>query len=336
MLSLEKLIEIVLGIVITAIITSVFLYCKKKIKKKIKFVAPEIFQEKNEKISFDEKDVVIINDIYKGKVLIEGGYEFEPEIEDLGIIEINKEFSLKANGYAEDFKKLNIPNDPHAIIVNKYDSTISPVTIEIKKTAYSNLKSWRESCDRKEWPKILSASSLIIDPVQEKIVLHFRSHNSATFPNHLHTIGGAYWPSWEGRDGDRGSIRNTAIREAFEEINAPIIIKKNTPLCLLYEVETNFLQFVYLGCAVHESEYIKNNAEGRVKLVGFNELEKTFKGSLKIVPTCEVAILLWLSIGAPGIADDSDFSGKSARRLFQELISYKKSKLKQLEEIVAV
>ncbi|AVP58073.1 hypothetical protein C7H73_10630 [Pulveribacter suum] len=123
----------------------------------------------------------------------------------------------------------------------------------------------------------------------------------------------------EGRDGDRGSVRNTALRETLEELNTAIAIRKETPLCLLQEVQTGFVQFVYLGCELFDSEYLKSNAEGKFTCVSFVNLADVLKGERRLVPTGEAAILMWLAMGAPGVDPDTRFSGRRPRQLFADI-----------------
>lgn len=313
MLSLEKLTDPIIGLAVS----SAVLWLIQKIRKKAKRMA--LLPADEQTYTLAPEDLQRINQRYQGQVIANGPYFHEPQIEETGPWQLDAEQQASSENYRQHFRQNNIPNDPHAAVAHAMTVHDDPVALQVLTLDYGALKALRERLPQTDWPKVLSASVLIIDPVGEKLILHRRSAKSATYPNYLHTIGGAYWPAMDGRDGDRQSIRNTAIRETLEEINTPVVIKKQTPLCLLEEVQTGFVQFIYLGCTVYDTDYLKSNAEGKFTTVAFNKIAETLKKQNNMVPTGEAAILLWLAMGAPGTEQGTRLGSYKPRQLFLEV-----------------
>lgn len=303
------------------IATSIFIWLLKIIFERAKRFLPKgFYQPKIRLHSISKEDLDRINKIYKNLVRAYGPYTNQPIINENGHWQLTPTQEAIAQQFYHFFKENNIPNDPHAAIVDALNPQDDPVVLNVKIMDYSTLKALRSESNATQWPHILSASALIVDSKNETIILHRRSEKSATYANYLHTIGGAYWPAMNGRDGDRASVLRTAQREALEEISTYLTIHKTTPLFLLEELETNFVQFVFLGCPPNDTCTLQSNAEGSFSTIKFNALKDLLLSQKqKIVPTGEAALLLWLAMGAPGTDENTKFSGDSPLQLFLKI-----------------
>ncbi len=117
---------------------------------------------------------------------------------------------------------------------------------------------------------ILSATSLLISSEAEEIILHRRSPDVSTYPNHLHTIGGGYLPN---PNGDK-TLKDTAVREIFEETNIKVEIDRDINVLVSQELSTGFIQFVYLGVDIpkRELEGISHSLEGEIERYKFKNI----------------------------------------------------------------
>lgn len=326
MITIEKTIDAVYGVIVTGFIGFAGRLIYNKIKKIDAINKPleKIYLDTDESKYIEEiskENLEKINKIFSNQVKITGPYLNEPEIIVNGYFdEIDDAVRIKIKNYEQVFSKRNTPNDLHAIIVKEINHEDDPIRLETKIADYAMVRAIREDKPSHLWPKILSGSALVFDNQTGHLVLHRRSDNSATYKGHLHTIGGAFWPRTTTRDGDKNSIRNTVQREVFEEINTNIEIKKNTPLFLIEEINTGFIQFLYVGCNVIDSDRLEGNAEGTYTKRSFQKIEELLNGSEKIVPSGEAAIFLWLAMGANGLGKESNFRGKKSKEIFEKVV----------------
>lgn len=232
----------------------------------------------------------------------------------------------------EDLRS-NLPlNEEHAIFVGS--DLFNGVNLSCEICDFAYIKAMRtlykESADLQERkrgnPEILSAGAVLVCAKERKILVHKRSPRSATYPDRLHILAGAYKPLVPRGNfdspGDRESLEYTMIREVFEE--SSIIVRRypiKEPVCVARELDTGFVQFVYLGVRVTASDYEKAeaNSEGQVVSIAFNDLEEMLRQPENWVPTGRAHILMWLALGAPGAGFFAKFGGKSAKALFEEL-----------------
>lgn len=326
MITIEKTFDAIFGVLVTGCVGFVGRLIYNKIKRIDAINKPleKIYLDTDEEKYLEEiskENLEKINKIFQAQVKITGPYLNEPTIISNGYFdEINDEIKIKVKDYEKIFSERNTPNDLHAIIANKINHQDDPISLETEITDYAMVRAIREGKPSHLWPKILSGSALVFDKKTGHLILHRRSNKSATYKEHLHTIGGAFWPRTATRDGDKNSIRNTVQREVYEEINTNIEIKKDTPLFLIEEINTGFIQFLYVGCNVIDSDRLEGNAEGTYTKRSFQKIEELLSGDEKIVPSGEAAIFLWLAMGANGLGKESNFRGKKSKEIFEKVV----------------
>ena len=173
-------------------------------------------------------------------------------------------------------------------------------------------------------PAVISAGAVLICPEARSLIVHRRSSTSATYPNALHILGGAYKPSVQYKNiddpGDRSSLEFTMIREVFEE-SGLIVRRYDEPVCVAEEIDTGFIQYVYLGVRVTAAQFgqLSQNSEGDLVKVSFDELPKLLSKTPQWVPTGRAQILMWLGLGAPGGGWNAKFDGQTAEEAFKSL-----------------
>jgi hypothetical protein len=139
-------------------------------------------------------------------------------------------------------------------------------------------------------------------------------------PGSLHTIGGAYSPPHiDGHEGDRTSLRRTAVREAGEESDAAFALDR-IPMVVFRELQTGFIQLAYLGVNIsaEEKRNLKPNREGTLVYVSFDELPHVLRHERNWYPSGKAAILSWLALGAPNAGWLGSFGGLKPTKLFSQ------------------
>lgn len=212
-------------------------------------------------------------------------------------------------------------NEMHALAPTWNGTEVD--TIRAKTCDFADVKALRELPADKlvSRPPVLSAGAVVVCPTERYLLLHQRSATSDTKPNLLHILGGAYKPPIQHRDidnpGDRFSLEFTMLREVFEE-SGLIVRRYDEPVCVAQELDTGFIQYVYLGVRITsaQSAQLSQNSEGDLERVPFDELKKQLADKERWVPTGRAQILMWLGLGAPGAGWRPRFDGKTATELF--------------------
>lgn len=233
--------------------------------------------------------------------------------------------SVQASELAAVKRPKLILNELHAI-AERWNGDEAP---EVRANAvdFADVLALRELAGQaSEMPHVLSSGAVLICPSKRFILLHRRSSNSATYPNSLHILGGAFKPS-EDRGvidvpGDRQSLEFTMIREVFEE-SGLIVRGYQEPICVATEVDTGFIQFVYLGVRITETQAaeLSANAEGDLVTLSFDNLVTRLSDATSWVPTGRAQVLMWLGLGAPGAGWSPRFGNMSATEAFAAVVS---------------
>jgi 8-oxo-dGTP pyrophosphatase MutT (NUDIX family) len=216
-------------------------------------------------------------------------------------------------------------NERHAI-AESWDGT-NVDTIRTKTCDFADLLALREYSkkENKLPPKVLSSGAVVICPSMRCILLHRRSDSSATYPNALHILGGAFKPpekyKFIDNPGDRMSLEFTMVREVFEE-SGLIVRRYQEPICVMQELDTGFIQYVHLGVRVTKEQFhqLSQNSEGDLIRLPYDELSKTLMNEQDWVPTGRAQILMWLGLGAPGAGWHAKFDKMSAKEVFGALV----------------
>ena len=176
-------------------------------------------------------------------------------------------------------------------------------------------------------PNVLSAGAVLVCPAKRFVLLHRRSKGSATYPDALHILGGAYKPPKDlgviDAPGDRDSLEFTMIREVFEE-SGLVVRRYQEPICVATELDTGFVQFVYLGVRITDAQAgeLNANSEGDLVMLSFDDLVARLADSSVWVPTGRAQVLMWLGLGAPGAGMSPRFGGKSAKEAFSAVVAH--------------
>ena len=179
-------------------------------------------------------------------------------------------------------------------------------------------------------PKILSAGAVVVCPSARCVLVHRRSVTSATYPNALHILGGAYKPpvryKFIDSPGDRMSLEFTMVREVFEE-SGLVVRRYEEPICVAQELDTGFIQYVHLGVRVTKDQFanLHQNSEGDLLRMPFDELKSSLLDASNWVPTGRAHILMWLGLGAPGAGWNARFDGEKASQVFDSITGKKKT-----------
>lgn len=216
-------------------------------------------------------------------------------------------------------------NSPCAILVNGIDQANDQPTLYYQSTNYLTVRALRNSGKK---PPIISASALLFSTHERTLLLHRRSPRSATYPGCFHTFGGAYMPHTKNATIDDGkSLLKTMKRELVEETGFVFHWQADTPLLLIEELETGFIQLAFVAVPVHEEERQLQELswEGYIEAIPFDQLEtfilrQAAPSSALWVPTGLLLLLYWLGLGAPGCEKEERFSGKSAHKLFETIM----------------
>ena len=110
------------------------------------------------------------------------------------------------------------------------------------------------------------------------------------------------------------------IREVFEE-SGVIVRRYDEPICVAEEIDTGFIQYVYLGVRVTAAQFeqLSQNSEGDLVKVGFDELKPLLSDGSRWVPTGRAQVLMWLGMGAPGAGWNAKFQGQTPQEVFKLL-----------------
>jgi hypothetical protein len=216
-------------------------------------------------------------------------------------------------------------NDMHAILSGEPLWNDSPVVFRYQTTDYIGVETLRGNA-RSQLP-IVSANVVVFCSERRELYLHRRSPKSATYPNYLHTYGGAFVP--KARDGDNRHDGNdliaTARRELSEELNVGFIMEQvHNQMLFAKELKTGFCQLVlFVNLSDQEVSRATSNWEGDKVVVGFDALkERLLDEHENWVPTGKAQILAWLALGAPPGNNTLKFNGASAEALFNDVLEH--------------
>lgn len=217
-------------------------------------------------------------------------------------------------------------NERHALAI-RWDGSGEARAIGAESCDFAALEAMRKIAKEQNLPppQPISANALIVCASERKLILHQRSPDSTTYGDKLHTFGGAFKPSQYMAPfdipGDRNSLEFTMIREVFEE--AGIIVRRYAePICVAQEVNTGFIQYVFLGVRITKSQYahLEENPEGKVMFLSFDKLPQKLHAAEGWVDSGRAHILLWLGLGAPGAGIFPRFAGLTPRALFDQVV----------------
>ncbi len=278
-----------------------------------------------EKTVWDATARARLNAWFDGEARVHGPFSKIPSITDGKPVILNQAEALQRAIWLKHLESRAAPNDPHGIIAGEVNWQDNPIHLWVDRADYAQVKALRSVAETEGRlpPRVLSANALAVCAEDRLLMLHRRSPDSATYPAHLHTIGGAYWPpGFDNRGGDEGDIWSTAVREVREETNISLSDDCMGSVLILEELKTGFVQVAFLGCAIKSSvrARVKVKAEGNVSWVGFDELGESLRSEKSWVPTGKAAVLAWLAMGAPGAGSRPRFNGRKPADLFAELI----------------
>lgn len=258
-----------------------------------------------------------INEYFSGYFELFQILDSFPALIDRGIYEPDELTKILAT---EHKCKLRL-NDPHALIHSETCYFDKPLTLQYEVTDYATICALR---DKNKKPKILSASVVAFNEETRRLFLHRRAGESDTYPNALHTIGGGFMPPRRIAGREDSSLKATMFREFFEELQIGFDLPENTKLLFGTETDTGFIQVVALGVKVHTHDIIRiqPNWEGAYLAISFDDLENTLcDDTNNWVPSGKAHILVWLALGAPNCSPNTKFSGHSAHKLFDRIMS---------------
>lgn len=274
-----------------------YLWAKRKLNTTAVNVTPRIHSLINSK-NLNIRIFGVINDL--------------PKVRIKGVFEQNDEVSALAK---QKLSSIEL-NEIHGLVTD-WDE-VKSIELNVQTTDFSNILAMRD-CGEK--PRILSGGAVLVCPEKRCILVHKRSDDSATYPGGLHIFGGAYKPPVISKKidspGDRHNLEFTMIREVFEE-SGLIVRRYHEPIAVAQEIDTGFIQYVYLGVRVTslQFEQLEANTEGRVVPIFFDELVDNLKKEIDWVPTGRAHILLWLGLGAPGAGFRPKFGNRNPREAF--------------------
>lgn len=223
-------------------------------------------------------------------------------------------------------------NDPHAVLVADPDWSQPKLHFAVKSMEYHEVealryatKESRGGINQIRTVRVVSANAVILCRERKQLILHYRSEESSTYPLCYHTIGGGYMPPGIKSKDDLDSLENTLAREAEEEVRAKLTFDKKTPLLIMEELETGFIQVAFLGVNIsaEQADHLPDNprpVEGKPAKIAFHDLHHFLLRS-DWVPTGKAAVLAWLALGAPGAGPYTRFGKYSASRLCEEILS---------------
>ncbi|MCB2262648.1 MAG: hypothetical protein LGR52_06880 [Candidatus Thiosymbion ectosymbiont of Robbea hypermnestra] len=267
----------------------------------------------------NDKNEYVITEINRqplNDINIKNFYAHQPRIENCGSFFFNDSQQLAVSKKSQLLQSENRPNDPHAILACDPIWQSDPVVFHVNTLDYAGVLTLREEGIK---PRIISSSAVFLCPELRKLIVQRRGKVD-TFPNKLHTIGGAYIPSvGSGVSPDRKGLLRTLARELSEETQAFFPIDNVPPMMVSTEVSTGFIQLVLLGVSLSKRSVddMEGNWEGSIEQIPFDQLPSVLS-SRDWVPSGRAHILAWLGIGAPNTAKRQLFGRYSAKELFWE------------------
>lgn len=268
---------------------------------------------------------------FKEGVELYGLYRSEPRIEEGGSFErtpaLKKQIKKAAEKLREEGREnqqlLTLPGCPddwklRPIKLPQIDWKADQVVLPAKALDYATVVVLRE---RGCFVPLLSANAVLVCAPLGELILQCRDERMDTYGGQkrwVHTIGGGYKG---GMVGDRFKLRNTAVREVYEETGVHVSIPSRVPLLLMQETDTGFIQAAFLGVTVarKSSAELSPGPEGTIRRVPFEDLEQALI-AWDWVPTGKVAVLAWLALGAPNAGVRPRFGEKSPQQLFESLV----------------
>jgi hypothetical protein len=253
-----------------------------------------------------------------GKVVFHSEIRSEPEIVLLGELELNDEQKERRKVHLLRIQEREIQNDFHAILVNEPNWGIDPVRLEVRHVDYAGVCALRDTGVR---PPILSSNAVIVCEGDEELVIQRRGHDVATFPDHLHTFGGAFIPQVHAKSVADDNLRTTFEREMLEESKFALGDDGPLPMVLAQEVPTGFIQLIRIGYNIDPSRKnrLKATWEGQVQYIKFDHLLREMQHD-KWVPTGLGHILAWLALGTPGLKSPPRFKRMKSNKLFEAIL----------------
>lgn len=264
-----------------------------------------------------------LNRRFQGEAVVHGAYRYEP------LIQIDGTYTLTAeqSAFAQQERRqlaFTQPNDPHALLAAEPHWDDDPLHLRVRTLDFAAVRALRQpELNPDPRPPLISANMVLLCRETRQVILHRRAESSDTYAGALHTFGGAYWPPGvDGREADKHSLRNTAVREVMEETEASLSLDDEPPMVVLLEVKTGFVQLTFLGVNVsaRQAQLISPNREGTIVRVGFDDLPGRLMRE-DWVPTGRAALLAWLAMGAPNAGWRPRFGGRSPSRLFTQLVA---------------
>jgi len=262
-----------------------------------------------------------INNHFCGEVTVFCQNTVVPQIHVDGVYRLTDDQKEVAKKERRLLKSKKRPNDPHAILVGELYWASDPPQCRVQTLDFSDVCALRISNLK---PEILSSSAVIVCRESEVILLHRRADDVATFPGHIHTLGGAYIPPGvRGVDADRAGLRSTAHREIHEEAQLALPGDDFPPMMIAKELSTGFIQLVFLGFGVTPItlKEIKGNWEGQPLRLPFERLPAfLLEQNHQWVPSGKAHILAWLALGAPNAGSSPRFGRLSPSQLFDAVV----------------
>ncbi|MDR3672046.1 MAG: hypothetical protein P4L36_14460 [Holophaga sp.] len=259
-----------------------------------------------------------LNEAMAGKVVFHSEIRMEPEIVLLGDYKLTEAQEALRKDHLARIQEREIPNDAHAILVKAPDWRLDPVRLEVRHLDYAGVCALRDTGER---PAILSSNAVIVCEEAGELVIQRRGHDVATFPEHLHTFGGAFIPQTHAKGiGDR-DLRTTFEREMLEESTLALTEDSELPMVLAEEVPTGFIQLIRIGYNIDlkRKGRCMHTWEGRVQFIKFDNLLEEIEQD-RWVPTGLGHVLAWLALGTPGLKIRPKFKGLRSDKLFKTIL----------------
>lgn len=259
-----------------------------------------------------------INSHFQGEVEIYCQNAYEPQIEIAGAYPLTEHQKNIAVTERRRLKSMNRPNDLHAVLVDQPEWRCDPPQLRAQVLDFGAVCALRKEDLR---PPIFSSSAVIVCRKAKVLLLHERGKNIDTFPEYIHTLGGAYIPPGVGVDSDRSGLRSTVEREVHEEAQITLSGDDFPPMMMAREIRTGFIQLVFLGFGVKPTTLtrLEGNWEGKPLRIPFAQLPALLQAP-KWVPTGKAHVLAWLALGAPNAGSQPRFGKLSPLQLFETII----------------
>ncbi len=256
---------------------------------------------------FDKKFKILNENCKAPNIILDGEYSLAPELQ------------AEASRQRADIEAKHRRNSPHAILSQEPNWHAAAVNLHVESLDFASVSALREVGQR---PEILSACAVIICREKKEILLQQRAPDVATYPRHLHTLGGAFIPTVAGtEDPDRGGALITILREVLEESQMGLSADDRPHLMISKELTTGFIQLVFLGfnVSVDTMDRGSGNWEGELERIPFRNLPKILREQ-NWVPSGKAQVLAWLALGAPNAGIRPRFDGQSPKQLFDSLV----------------